>query len=87
MAKNSQSGIEYFALGFVAGLAVGAAVALLGTPKSGRLMRRDLKRGLEDVSEVVRDHLDDQIRELTDNMREVEQASKDVAGGIRAKMD
>ena len=85
MARKN-SNIEYFALGFVAGMAFGAAIALLGTPKSGRLMRRDLKRGLEDATEGVRERVEDQMKDLQDGIKEVESALKDAASKVRAKI-
>lgn len=85
MARKT-SNFEYFALGFIAGMAVGGAIALLGAPKSGRLMRRDLKRNLEDASETVRERVEDQMRELQDNLRDVESALKDVAAKVRQKV-
>jgi gas vesicle protein len=85
MARKNAN-FEYFALGFIAGMAVGAAVALLGAPKSGRLMRRDLKRNLEDASEAVRDKIGDQMRDLQENLRDVESALKDVASKVRQKI-
>lgn len=85
MARKT-SNFEYFALGFIAGMAVGGAIALLGAPKSGRLMRRDLKRNLEDASEVVRERVEDQMRELQENLRDVEVALKDVAAKVRQKI-
>ena len=85
MARKT-SNFEYFALGFIAGMAVGAAVALLGAPKSGRLLRRDLKRNLEDATENVREKVDDQMRDLQENLRDVESALKDVASKVRKKI-
>lgn len=85
MARKT-SNFEYFALGFIAGMAVGGAIALLGAPKSGRLMRRDLKRNLEDASEVVRERVEDQMRELQENLRDVESSIKDLASKVRQKI-
>jgi gas vesicle protein len=80
------SSFEYFAIGFIAGMAVGAAVALLAAPKSGRLMRRDLKRNLEDAGEVVREKVEDQMREIQENLRDVESSIKEVASKVRQKI-
>lgn len=85
MARKT-SNFEYFALGFIAGMAVGGAIALLGAPKSGRLLRRDLKRNLEDASDVVRDKVEDQMRDLQDSLRDVESTLKDVAAKVRQKI-
>lgn len=85
MARKT-SNFEYFALGFIAGMAVGGAIALLGAPKSGRLLRRDLKRNLEDASDVVRDKVEDQMRDLQESLRDVESTLKDVAAKVRQKI-
>jgi gas vesicle protein len=82
MADRKTSSIEYFALGFVAGMAVGAAVALLTAPKSGRLLRRDLKRGIEDASESMKGKVEERVTKIQDGLREVEQALKDAAQKI-----
>jgi len=82
MADRKASSIEYFALGFVAGMAVGAAVALLTAPKSGRLLRRDLKRGFEDASETVKGKVDERVTKIQDGLRDVEKALKDAAQKI-----
>lgn len=85
MARKT-SNFEYFALGFIAGMAVGGAIALLSAPKSGRLMRRDLRRNLEDAGETVRGKVEDQMRELQENLRDVESAIKDAAAKVRQKI-
>lgn len=63
-------------------MAVGAAVALLTAPKSGRLLRRDLKRGLEDASETVKGKVDERVTKIQDGLRDVEKAIKDAAQKI-----
>lgn len=82
MADRKSASIEYFALGFVAGMAVGAAVALLTAPKSGRLLRRDLKRGIEDASDNMKGKVEERVSKIQDGLREVEQAIKDAAQKI-----
>ena len=82
MGDRKTSSIEYFALGFVAGMAVGAAVALLTAPKSGRLLRRDLKRVIEDASETVKGKVVERVSKIQDGLRDVEQALKDAAQKI-----
>jgi gas vesicle protein len=44
-----------FWVGFSLGLAVGAAVALLYAPQSGVRTRRQIRRGIEDASDCIRD--------------------------------
>ena len=40
---------------FAVGVAAGAAVALIYAPQTGAKTRRQLKRGLDDASEYIRD--------------------------------
>ncbi|MBA4492824.1 YtxH domain-containing protein [Paenactinomyces guangxiensis] len=48
MSEKKESGhLKYFVMGAVFGGVVGAAIALLAAPKTGREMRRDLGIGLE----------------------------------------
>ena len=79
--KNSR--FEFFALGFIAGMAAGTALALLTAPKSGRLLRRDLRRGLEDAGDSVRGQLEEKMRDVTEGLHEIEKALKDTARKVR----
>ena len=59
------------ALGFLAiGLGVGALVALLITPKTGKQVRRDVRRKYEDARDVVED-LGDQAGDWMDKGSEL----------------
>jgi gas vesicle protein len=44
-----------FWVGFSMGLAAGAAVALLYAPQSGVRTRRQIRRGIEDAGDCIRD--------------------------------
>lgn len=67
--SNQNDGIRMkdFLLGAVVGGVVGAAVALLTSPKSGKEMREDLKHGVENFKERSSDFLSN-IKENTDDM-------------------
>lgn len=54
------------AMWFLAGLAVGAAIALLVAPQSGRELRRSIARKAEDTVEAI----SEASRELVDRGRE-----------------
>lgn len=56
------------------GLGAGALAGLLLAPKSGKQLRRDLKRGYDDAMDTVGDWTDeakDRVREAGDRVREV----------------
>ena len=46
--------IKFWAV-FTVGVAAGAAVALIYAPQSGEKTRRQLRRGLEDASDYIKD--------------------------------
>ena len=60
------------------GLGVGATIALLLAPKSGRQMRRDLRRGYEDA----RDTLQDWSEEAQDRLKEAADVAQDRLRGV-----
>lgn len=59
---------------FAVGVAAGAAVALLYAPQSGARTRRQLKRGLMDATDYVKDVTED----IGDRAGEVVHRGKDV---------
>jgi gas vesicle protein len=68
------------------GLGAGALAALLLAPKSGKQLRRDLKRGLEDAKDAVGDWADeakDRTREASDRVRDFAKRGADVAEDLR----
>jgi gas vesicle protein len=75
---------------FMIGLGAGALAGLLLAPKTGKQMRRDLKRGYEDAREAVGDWTDeakDSIREAGERVRDVAQRGADIAEEIREKVE
>lgn len=65
------------------GLGAGALTGLLLAPKSGKLLRRDLKRGLEDARETIDDWADEaksRVGDARDAAREVGERVRDAAG-------
>jgi gas vesicle protein len=68
------------------GLGAGALTALLLAPKTGKQLRRDLKRGFEDAKDTVEDWADeakDRTREASDRLRDVAKRSVGLAEEIR----
>ena len=54
---------------FIAGAAVGAAVALLFAPAQGQVTRGKLRRRLEDVREYAEDEFDDLRKKARKELR------------------
>jgi gas vesicle protein len=79
--QSSESGNIGTAVTFLLiGLGAGALAGLLLAPKTGKQMRRDLQRGLEDAKDTLGDWADeakDRVRDAGDRVRDV--ASKGVA--------
>jgi gas vesicle protein len=63
---------------FAVGVAAGAAVALIYAPQTGAKTRRQLKRGLDDASEYIRDTTES----IGDHAEKVIRRSKDVVGDV-----
>lgn len=72
------------------GLGAGALAALLLAPKTGKQLRRDLRRGYEDARETLGDWSDearDRVRDARERVREVADRSAEIADGIREKVE
>jgi gas vesicle protein len=65
------------------GLGVGAALGLLLAPKSGRQLRKDLRRSYDGVLETVSDWTD----EAKDRFEEAVEKGTDFADELRAKAE
>ncbi len=63
---------------FAVGVAAGAAVALIYAPQTGAKTRRQIKRGLDDASEYIRDTTES----IGDHAEKVLRRSKDVVGDV-----
>ena len=67
------------------GLGAGALAGLLLAPKSGKQLRRDLKRGYDDALDTVGDWADDakdRVREAGDRVRDVASRGADLAADL-----
>ncbi len=68
------------------GMGAGALAALLLAPKSGKQLRRDLKRGYEDAKDTVGDWADEakgRTRDAPDRVRDFAKRGVDLAEGLR----
>ncbi len=65
------------------GLGVGAAVGLLLAPKTGRQLRKDLRRGYDDALDTVSDWKD----EARDRFKDVVEKGTDFADELRSKTE
>ena len=72
------------------GLGAGALAGLLLAPKSGKQLRRDLQRGLEDAKDTVEDWADeakDRVREAGKSVRDAANRGADLAADLREKVE
>ena len=75
---------------FLIGLGAGALTALALAPKSGKLLRRDLRRGYEDAKETLQDWTEDtrdRVRDVKDRVRDVAERGADLAEDLREKVE
>lgn len=71
---------------FLIGLGAGALTALLLAPKTGKQLRRDLKRGYEDALDTVGDWADEakeHAREAGERIRDVANRGAEMAEDLR----
>jgi gas vesicle protein len=72
------------------GLGAGALAGLLLAPKTGKQMRRDLKRGYEDAKETLDDWTEeakDRVRDVQERVRDVAERGSDFADNLREKVE
>jgi len=65
------------------GLGVGAAVGLLLAPKTGRQLRKDLRRSYDDAMETVSDWSE----EARDRIKDAVDRGADFAGDLKSKAE
>ena len=68
---------------FLIGLGAGAAAALLFAPKTGKQLRRDLRRGYEEAV----DRIQDLKEEAMDRVDEVMERGSEIADTLREKAE
>lgn len=72
------------------GLGAGALAGLLLAPKSGKQLRRDLKRGYDDARDTVEDwagEAKDRVREAGDRVRDVAARGVEMAEDLRERVE
>jgi gas vesicle protein len=72
------SAVKYWAV-FTIGVAAGAAVALIYAPQSGIKTRRQLRRGIEDASDYVRNTAET----ISDQAEKYVKRGKDIVENVR----
>ena len=81
--KSNAEEIGELAIAFIAGAAVGFGVGLLIAPQAGEKTRRKLKRGFDDVSERIRDAVQDEMQQVADGMKDVRSAVNQVMRKVK----
>ncbi len=72
------------------GLGAGALAGLLLAPKTGKQLRKDLKRGFEDAKDTLDDWADDakdHLRDVGDRAREMAKRGADIADDLRERVE
>lgn len=72
------------------GLGAGALVGLLMAPKTGKQLRRDLRRGYEDARDSIGEWADeakDRVREVSDRVRDTATRGAEIANDLRDKVE
>jgi gas vesicle protein len=91
-SENTQIGTAITFL--LIGLGIGALTGLLLAPKTGKQLRRDIKRGYDDALDTVGDWADeakDRVRDAGDHVRGAVNrgidAATDIADNLREKAE
>ena len=89
--ESSEEGHVGTAITFLLiGLGAGTLLGLLMAPKSGKLLRRDLRRGYEDARESLGDWADEakeHVRDAGDRLRDVASRGVEIAEDLRDKVE
>jgi len=81
--ESSDSGARTAVAFLLIGIGVGAALGLLLAPKTGRQLRKDLRRSYDDALETVSDWTD----EARDRIKDAVDKGSDLAGELRSKAE
>jgi len=81
--ESSEGGSVGTAITFLLiGLGAGALVGLLLAPKSGRELRRDIKRGYDDTKDAVGEWAGDAAETVKERVREAGERVRDVSADL-----
>ena len=72
---------------FLVGLAIGAGVALLFAPRSGRATRRDIKRRAQRVRQAAEEVVNDVTDTVTDTFAEARRKVEDQIDAVRQAVE
>jgi len=87
-SKSSQIGTAITFL--LIGLGAGALLGLLLAPKTGKQLRKDLRRGYEDARESLGEWADDakdRVREVGERVRDAAARGAEMAEDLRDKVE
>ena len=77
----------HLVLGLVAGAAIGAALGMLFSPHKGSVLRNNLRRKGENLTEEAMETLGDHIDEITDRVaHKLHTLKSDLKSSIHARM-
>ena len=89
--ESSEGGRVGTAITFLLiGLGAGALMGLLLAPKTGKQLRKDLRRGYEDAKDSLGEWADDakdRMRDVGDRVRDVAARGADLADDLREKVE
>ena len=89
--ESSEGGNVATAITFLLiGLGAGALAGVLLAPKSGKLLRRDLRRGYEDARDAIDDWTEeakDRVRDARDRVRDAADRGAEIADNLREKVE
>ena len=86
MSRDNNS-IKIFLIGFLAGGTVGAIVALLTTPKTGKKFRADIKQKSEEYLDETEKYLIEAKDKATDFINEGKKKSERIIHDARSKSE
>jgi len=89
--ESSEEGNAGTAITFLLiGLGAGALLGLLLAPKTGKQLRRDLRRGYEDARDSLGEWADEakeHVRDASDRLRDAASRGAEIADNLRDKVE
>jgi len=88
--ESSESNLGTVITFMIIGIGIGALTALVLAPKTGKQLRRDLRRGYEDARDSIQDWSEeakDRVREVKERVRDVAERGSSLADDLRQKVE
>jgi gas vesicle protein len=88
--ESSESNLGSAITFMIIGIGIGALTALILAPKTGKQLRRDLRRGYEDARDSIQDWSEeakDRVREVKERVRDVAERGASLAEDLRQKVE